>query len=343
MPGIEILGLFDDDIYEPRNLRGQLIAPEDVGMPKAEAQARRLRRLNPEMRIDAHVARIEEAPLGALRPAGLTVSCVDSREARQHINRGCLRLGMPWIDVAVEAGGTLVRVSTYLPGEGCCLECHWGAEDYARLAQGYPCQQASPAPATQGNSVTGAIAGALAAMEVAKFVNGRRQELLVDRQLYLDARHHQLDVLRFGANPDCACDHSSWRIETIAASARELTLGDALALAGDQRHSAMRLDGQDFVERLHCLSCAWRSQSMLRLSRRLRASQRTCRHCGGALAATAFDVTEELRADNISRARLARPLHDFGFVDGDVLSLLIPQDQPAHFQIGGQASARPHL
>ena len=156
----------------------------------------------------------------------------------------------------------------------------------------------------------------------------------------LDARHHQLDVVRFDANPVCASEHPPWRIETIAASAKELSLSDALALAGDGRRSSIRLDGHVFVQRLHCLSCTKRSKSMLRLSERLRASQRSCRHCGGELVATAFDVIDELTFDSVSRARLARPLHDLGFLDHDIFTLLPPQEQPVHFQIGAQTSAR---
>lgn len=334
MPGVERLVLFDDDVYEPGNLGGQCISPKDVGTPKVMAQARELRRLNPAVHVGAHVARIEEVPLGILRQADFAVCCVDSREARQHNNRVWQHLDIPWVDIAVDAGGTLVRVGAYVPGQGSCLLCRWGPEDFAQVAQRYPCQQASPAPSTRGTSVTGAIAGALAAMEVAKLINGRTRELLVDTQIYLDAGHRQLDVVRFGANPDCPCDHSPWHIKTIPRSARDLSLRDALALAGNGSPSAMRLDGHVFVQGLQCLSCAWRSESMLRLSERLHANQRTCRHCGGELAATAFDVIDELSTDSVSRARLTGPLHDLGLLDGDIFTLLSPGEQSAHFQIG---------
>ena len=328
------LVLIDDGVYEHSNLRGQFISPEDVGTPKVTAQARQLRRLNPAVTIDTHVARIEEIPMGILRQADVAVCGVDSRQARWHNNRLWQKLGVPWVDVAVEAGGTLVRAGAYIPGQGSCLLCSWGPDHFARLTQKDPCLTASPAPSTRGISVTGAIAGALGAMEVAKLVNGPTQESLVDSQIYLDARHHRLDVVRFGENPDCPCDHTPWRINTIATSARELSLHDALALQGDGSPSAVALDGQVFVQRLHCLSCAWRSRSMLRLSERLRTNQRTCRHCGGELAAAAFDVVDTLSAGDVSPNRLAGPLHDLGFLDGDVFTLLSPGEQPAHFQIG---------
>jgi molybdopterin/thiamine biosynthesis adenylyltransferase len=334
MPQVTTLLLIDDGVYEHSNLRGQFISPQDVGTPKVIAQARQLRRLNPAVSIDARVARVEEIPMGILRQADFAVCCVDSREARRHCNRLWQHLRVTWVDVAVEAGGTLVRVGTYVPGQGSCLLCSWGPDDFARLAQKYPCRKASPAPSTRGTSATGAIAGALSAMEVAKLVNGRTQELLLDSQIYLDARHHRLDVVRFGENPDCPCDRTPWRINTIATSARELSLHDVLALQGDGSPSAVALDGQVFVQRLHCLSCAWRSRSMLRLSERLRTNQRTCRHCGGELAAAAFDVVDTLSAGDVSPKRLAGPLHDLGFLDGDVFTLLSPGEQPAHFQIG---------
>ena len=337
MPGVRALTLLDDDVYTLGNVAGQAIAPGDVGMPKAHAQARRLRRLNTSVEIDARVARIEQVPLGILAQTNFAICCVDSRDSRRHNNRVWQHLNIPWIDVAVEPGGTLARVSAYVPGKGSCLQCAWGPEEYASLAQRYPCQQASPAPATRGNAATSAIAAALATMEAAKFIGDRRQELLVDRQVHLDALHHQLDVLHFDANPDCAADHTPWRIKPIAASAKDLILGDALALAGDGQRSAMRSDGQVFVQRLHCLSCAKRGRSMLRLSERLRASQRTCRDCGGELVAAAFDVMDEVTVDSVSAARLARPLQDLGFLDGDVFTLVGPREPPVHFHIGAKS------
>ena len=79
---------------------------------------------------------------------------------------------------------------------------------------------------------------------------------------------------------------------------------------------------------------------MLRLSERLRKNQRTCRGCGGELVAAAFDVMDELTVDNVSRVRLARPLHDLGFLDGDIFSLHRRPEPPMHFHIGAKSSER---
>ena len=58
----------------------------------------------------------------------------------------------------------------------------------------------------------------------------------------------------------------------------------------------------------------------------------------GELVAAAFDVLDELTVDNVSSARLARPLHDLGFVDGDIFSLHRRQEPALHFHLGAKSN-----
>ncbi|HRT09958.1 MAG TPA: ThiF family adenylyltransferase, partial [Candidatus Paceibacterota bacterium] len=59
------LTLVDYDVYEAANLRGQAgVDPADVGMTKVFAQARKARRLRPDLVVEAINARLEELPMG---------------------------------------------------------------------------------------------------------------------------------------------------------------------------------------------------------------------------------------------------------------------------------------
>ena len=54
------------------------------------------------------------------------LDCLDSRTSRRYVNQAAWRLGVPWIDGAVDAAGVLARVNAYVPApEAACMECGW--------------------------------------------------------------------------------------------------------------------------------------------------------------------------------------------------------------------------
>lgn len=59
--------LIDSDTYDETNLATQDIEPRDVGKAKAHVQARRLRRLNPKLKVDAIARPIQCVPLQRLK------------------------------------------------------------------------------------------------------------------------------------------------------------------------------------------------------------------------------------------------------------------------------------
>jgi adenylyltransferase/sulfurtransferase len=172
MSGIGRVTLIDRDTYEKKNLLSQDITPQDVGRSKAAVQARRLRRINPALRVDVIVDAVQNVPLGQLR-ADIILACLDSRTARQYVNQAAWRLGVLWIDSGVEGRGLLARVNVYVPGPDTpCLECAWDEQDYEALEQTYPCQGETGEPApTNASSSLGALAASLQAIECQKLLS----------------------------------------------------------------------------------------------------------------------------------------------------------------------------
>jgi adenylyltransferase/sulfurtransferase len=139
LPGISRVILVDPDVYEARNLSGQDIRPEDVGRPKVQVQAERLRAIRPELEVVSFQRPLEDVPLGFFEGA-IAVSCLDSRIARVHLNERVWRVGAPLIDTAVDGSSLLYRVTVYQPGEAApCYECAFEDEDYNLLDTVYPC------------------------------------------------------------------------------------------------------------------------------------------------------------------------------------------------------------
>ena len=80
--GVGLLRLVDRDRVEEKNLAGQDYDPEDVGRPKAEVLADRLRRRFPGLAVQAHAADLEDLPLGTFE-VDVLLGALDSRQARQ--------------------------------------------------------------------------------------------------------------------------------------------------------------------------------------------------------------------------------------------------------------------
>lgn len=123
--GIGKLRIVDRDIVEENNLQRQLLFDEDdarLGLPKAVAAVRKLRRINSTIALEAVVAdltsrNIEELMAGTL----LVMDGTDNFETRYLINDACVKHGRPWVYGGVI--GTSGMTLAVLPKRGPCLRC----------------------------------------------------------------------------------------------------------------------------------------------------------------------------------------------------------------------------
>ena len=132
--------LLDRDAVEPHNAANQLFYSHgDVGRPKAEVLAARLRGRFPGTQLTPLVADVAELHWSDLETHQLVAAGLDSLLPRQHLNRLCQPLGIPYVDSGV--GSPLlgqVRVIVPAPGAA-CLECSWGPRHYEQLTLEQPC------------------------------------------------------------------------------------------------------------------------------------------------------------------------------------------------------------
>jgi len=123
--GVGSLRLVDRDRVELSNLHRQtLFDEEDVAaaMPKAEAAARHLRRIDSALELEPRVLDATPATIEPLLD-GVTLALdgSDNLETRYLLNDACLRRRLPWIYGGVV--GTSGMVFVVRPGEGPCLRC----------------------------------------------------------------------------------------------------------------------------------------------------------------------------------------------------------------------------
>ncbi|MCK9563145.1 MAG: HesA/MoeB/ThiF family protein, partial [Bacteroidales bacterium] len=101
--GVGHITLLDGDVVELSNLQRQIIFDTaSVGQPKAEAAARRLRALNPEIAVVAAPETLTAGNAEAwIAAADLVLDCCDNFPTRYLINDFCRHLGKPWLFAAV--------------------------------------------------------------------------------------------------------------------------------------------------------------------------------------------------------------------------------------------------
>jgi adenylyltransferase/sulfurtransferase len=317
MPAVRRITLVDPGTYEATNLQGQRIDRDGVGRAKVDVQAERIRRIDPDVEVVTLMERVQDVPLGRLR-GDVIVTGLDGWRARQCVNEAARRLGVPWIDAAVQAEGMLARVNVYSAAEeSACLECSWGPRDYDLVEQVRPCAPDEEAPPTNAPSSLGALAAALEAIECEKLLRGE-ETVLDGRQVMIDARHHGHFLSSFRRNASCRLgDHAPWRIESVEVP-DDATLGELIASL-EPGASSLEVFGSRCVRAVVCRGCAQRVAALRFGSRR--AWETPCPSCGGELVASGFDTLDTLDLASLSSSERARPVRDVGIRAGDAIVL----------------------
>jgi len=191
--GVGRLGIVDDDAVELSNLpRQTLHFTPDLGAPKAESAAAKLRFLNPEIVVEPYQARFAPA---MLEGADLVVDCSDSFATRYEVNAACCAARTPLVEGGVIGLSGLVMAIR--PGESACYRCAFPEA---------PPPGAAPTCAEAGvlGPAAGVI-GSLQALEALKLLAGLDGALL-DAFLQVDLHDHaflRVAVRRRADCPDC--------------------------------------------------------------------------------------------------------------------------------------------
>jgi adenylyltransferase/sulfurtransferase len=332
--------IVDPDTYSEANLASQAVDACDVGHPKAQVQARRLRAFaGARLEVVGLVVAVADVPLGVLR-ADLCIGCLDSRSARRDLNRICWRLNMPWVDAGVHAAGSLARVGLYRPGPAStCYECAWSDHDYELMEQQYSCDgnRLANAP-TRAPSALGALAAALQAIECRKLlVGGLNAPETFGRQIILDASANRHYVTKLSPNPHCRFDHDVWR---VLAAADVRTVRDLIAAGRAVLRStgeiSLKVEEQSWVSRLVCRQCA-REAPVLCLRGRVASQGDPCTSCGGPMLALAMHMQPRVSASQLAAFGIDQSIAALGLRSGDVVRVA-DRSREAYLEIGRSAA-----
>ena len=188
--GIGNLRIVDRDRVEESNLNRQILHwTDDIGAWKSHSAEKKLRRLNPECTITAFVEEIrEDTVLDLVGNASVIVDGLDNLRSRKVLNRASLKRRIPYVFGGVE--GFNGMVSTFVPGEGPCLECLFPFSSSSQKKE---------------LGIIGPVAGfvaSLQAVETIKIVLGV-SGLLSGRLLRIQGAHMKFREITMERNPEC--------------------------------------------------------------------------------------------------------------------------------------------
>jgi molybdopterin/thiamine biosynthesis adenylyltransferase len=195
--GLGFLRIVDRDYLELENLQRQtLFDEEDVAadLPKAEAAARKLRKINSKVQIEAMVA--DFAPHNAeslCRDVQLVLDGTDNLETRFLLNDVAVKHDLPWVHAACL--GAEGRVLALLPSKTACFRCLWEPLPPASL------------PTCETLGIVAPIVSIVAGFQAAaalQILTGQEVPL-AGRLLAVDAWTMRVRTIRVPVAADCPC------------------------------------------------------------------------------------------------------------------------------------------
>jgi adenylyltransferase/sulfurtransferase len=192
--GVGRIGIVDFDVVDHTNLQRQILfSSQDVGRPKIEAAADRLRGLNPDIRIDQYETKLtSENALDLFKDYDIIVDGTDNFPTRYLVNDASVLLKKP------NVYGSIFRfegqVSIFGYPQGPCYRCLYPEPPPPGLV-----------PSCAEGGVLGVlpgIVGAIQAAEALKLIIGKGDPL-IGRLLLFDALAMRFRELKLRKNPEC--------------------------------------------------------------------------------------------------------------------------------------------
>ena len=292
--GVGRVEVIDLDLVERSNLaRGVLFRESDEGAPKATVVAGAAAALNPEITVVGHVGDVTARGLGWFGTFDLVLGGLDNREARVFVNQACRKLGIPWVDGAIEGLRGVAR--TFLP-DGPCYECTLSEVDREILSRRRSCALLTTEEIAGGKvpttATTASLVAAVQVQEAVRLLHGTAG-LAGEGWTFVG---ETLDAWRttYGEDPLCPA-HDRYDALVAADVAAGTTLADLVEASPVAAADLVAVDLEgDLVLAASCPTCGWRSD-VARRAVDLTPTDVTCPTCQQV---GALDTTTALAPDH---------------------------------------------
>lgn len=287
--GIGYIAIVDFDKIENVNLsRSVLFRAEDVGKPKAEVAAKRIRELNPDGQVYVFNNNIiSDIGLAVFRDMDVVIGALDNREARLAVNRACWKVNTPFIDGAIDVLDGAVR--TFVPPNPPCYECTLTELDYEIMNERRSCQLMQPDyefAAVPTTPTIASIVGGIQVQEAVKIIHG--WEYLPPTPgvgFHFQGTNLEGYQNKYTIKKDCPSHVTFENFETLDVSINEITIKELYKIARKKLGRKTILDFErEIVYRLKCKTCQQTKYPFVPLPK-LTARVARCQECNEVMDA----------------------------------------------------------
>lgn len=192
--GIGGIRIVDHEKIELSNLNRQILyCDEDVGREKAASAEEKLKKINPDVSLEAISETIEENNvLELVGDFDLIVDAMDNFHTRYLLNRTAIVKNIPFFYGAIN--GLYGQATTIIPGKTACLRCIFPEPP---LSMTFP--------------VVGATCGVIGCIQVTEIVKYivKMGSSLENRLLLWDGLNVKIDEIEIERNP--SCEDCGWK------------------------------------------------------------------------------------------------------------------------------------
>lgn len=202
--GVGHIWVADMDIIEDHNLtRSVLFRAEDIGKPKAEAAAHRIKEINPDVKVYPVTKTVQEAMgLGFFFQVQVVFGCVDNVQTRLDLNRYCLQAGTLFIDAGIRKLDGDVKI--FGKPYAVCFDCM--VTNIMRLEawQRHSCLKLRSHTNPDAASTAPTIASIMAGLQVqvgVKYLH--KQPIVIGKRFAVLGYIDQMHVTKMHRNQEC--------------------------------------------------------------------------------------------------------------------------------------------
>jgi adenylyltransferase/sulfurtransferase len=192
--GVGTIGIVDFDVVDDSNLQRQILyGASDVGRPKLQAAAERLRDMNPNVRVVPYETRLDSSnALEIFREYDVVADGTDNFPTRYLVNDACVLTGKPNVYASIFRFEG--QASVFWAEKGPCYRCLYTEPPPPGLV-----------PSCAEGGVLGILPGLLGVIQATETIKLllATGEPLVGRLLLVDALSMRFRELKLRKNPDC--------------------------------------------------------------------------------------------------------------------------------------------
>ncbi len=192
--GIGRIRIVDHEKIELSNLNRQILhCDEDIGREKAASAEEKLKKINPDVSLEAISETIEENNvLELVDDFDLIVDAMDNFHTRYLLNRAAIVKNIPFFHGAIN--GLYGQATTIIPGKTACLRCIFPEP-----------------PPSMTFPVVGATCGVIGCIQVTEIVKYivKMGSFLENRLLLWDGLNAKIDEIEIERNP--SCEDCGWK------------------------------------------------------------------------------------------------------------------------------------